>query len=53
MKSYIFNHIKNAETPFLKNTKQFLLKAQEQRINFRHAIAQKFPNTIKPNSYYP
>ncbi|HIP50749.1 MAG TPA: radical SAM protein [Campylobacterales bacterium] len=49
MKSYIFNKIKNGETPFLKSTKQFLLKAQAQRINFRHAVAQKFPNTIKPN----
>lgn len=49
MKSYIFNQIKYGKTPFLKKTKQILLDAQSQRINFRHAIAQKLPNTIKPN----
>lgn len=49
MKSYIFNKLKNSETPFLKKTKQILLNTQTERIKIRHAIAQKFPNTIKPN----
>jgi MoaA/NifB/PqqE/SkfB family radical SAM enzyme len=49
MKSYIFNHIKYGKSPFLKKTKQVLLNAQATRINFRHALAQRFPQTIKPN----
>jgi len=49
MRNYIFNHIKHGETPFLKKTKRLLLDAQEQKINFKHALAQKFPKIIKPN----
>jgi len=49
MKSYIFNTLRTGNNPFLKKTKQLLLKAQKQRINFRHALAQKIPQIIKPN----
>ena len=49
MRNYIFNHIRYGETPFLKRTKKLLLNTQEQRINVRHALAQKFPKIIKPN----
>ena len=49
MKSYIFNALRNGQSPFLKNTKKILLKAQAQRINFRHAVAQTFPQIIRPN----
>ena len=49
MKNYILNSIRNSDNIFIKKTKKQLHFLERKRVQAKHALAQKFPNIIKPD----
>jgi len=44
--SFLANYVRNSEIPFIKKTKKVLHVIEKKRMNFKHALAQKFPKII-------
>jgi cyclic pyranopterin phosphate synthase len=47
-----FNHIKHSQSPVLKPVASFLRNVEQVRLNSIHAIAEIYPNIIKPDVRY-